>query len=301
MSSSITFPLPARLPTRLNYLKLKEHLSPVPRNSLIYLRGGKSKTRDDTDVELDFRQESNFFYLSGVEKPGFHIIISLTIDRIFLVPPTISLTEQLWKGTPDTNTELLDKYDVDFIITEEQIEGFILETQPHVIYTLDTSDAGYIPEKYRNKIDAIRLRGALNESRLTKLPWEISMMRYSAHISSHAHMDLIALCGKRRKEIMYEQELEAKFRWVCSRNGLVRQCYIPIIASGSRAAILHYTDNDKIIPGGPHTLILVDAGGEYKCYGSDVTRTFPVSGVFSNEAKTIYNIVLKAQNVGISI
>ncbi|KAI8056415.1 peptidase M24, structural domain-containing protein [Thamnidium elegans] len=290
------FPLPARLPTRLNYLKLKENLSPIPTNALIYLRGGNIKRRDDTDIELDFRQESNFFYLSGVEKAGFHIIISLTIDRIFLVPPTVLPVEQLWKGTPDTNTELLDKYDADFILTEEQIEEFIIDTKPNVIYTLDTSDAGYIPERYRDKIDAIRLRAAINESRLTKLPWEISMIRYATHISSHAHMALMSLCGSRRKEIVYEQELEAKFRWICSRNGLNRQCYIPIIASGPRASVLHYTDNDKIIPGGPHALVLVDAGGEYKCYGSDVTRTFPVSGVFSNEAKTIYNIVLKAQN-----
>ncbi|KAI9253054.1 peptidase M24, structural domain-containing protein [Helicostylum pulchrum] len=259
------FPSPARLPTRLNYLKLKEHLSPIPTNALIYLRGGTIKRRDDTDIELDFRQE--------------------------ILP-----VEQLWKGKPDTNTELLDKYDADFILTEEQIEEFIIDTKPNVIYTLDTSDAGYIPERYRNKIDAIRLRAAINESRLTKLPWEISMIRYATHISSHAHMALMSLCSSRRKEIIYEQELEAKFRWVCSRNGLNRQCYIPIIASGPRASVLHYTDNDKIIPGGPHALVLVDAGGEYKCYGSDVTRTFPVSGVFSNEAKTIYNIVLKAQN-----
>lgn len=292
------FPLPKRLPTRSNYLKVKENLSPLPTGALIYHRGGVTHTRDDTDVEVDFRQESNFFYLSGVEKAGYHILIALAIDRIFLIPPTISPDEQLWKGIPDTYSELLAKYDADFILTEKQLSQFIIDIDPRVIYTLDTTDTSAIPNKCLHKLDKAHLRSAINESRLTKLPWEISILRYSARISSHAHISLMSLCGSKKKQLYNEAELEAQFRWICARNGLAKQCYIPIIASGPRAAVLHYTDNDKLIPNiSPHTLVLVDAGGEYKAYGSDVTRTFPFHGKFTDEAKTIYNIVLKAQNV----
>jgi Xaa-Pro dipeptidase len=295
-SSSASFPLPKWLPTRSNYLKVKENLSPLPTGALIYHRGGVTHTRDDTDVELNFRQESNFFYLSGVEKAGYHILIALAIDKIFLIPPTVSPEEQLWKGIPETYSELLRKYDADFILTEKQLSQFITDIDPSVIYTLDTTDTIAIPALFHKKLDKIRLRGAINEARLTKLSWEISILRYSARISSYAHMSLMSVCGNKKNQVYNEAELEAKFRWICARNGLSRQCYIPIIASGPRAAVLHYTDNDKLIPTDPHSLVLVDAGGEYKCYGSDVTRTFPFNGKFTDEAKTIYNIVLKAQN-----
>jgi Xaa-Pro dipeptidase len=301
-SSNNFFPLPKKIPTRSNYHKIKKHLTQASSSnfSIIYHRGGTTHTRDDTDVELDFRQESNFFYLSGVEAAGYHILILLSTDEIYLISPTVPSTEQLWKGTPPTSKELLEKYDADHILTEEQLLKLLRNIEPDVLYTLDTTDLSVIPEHLHQSVDSVQLRGAINEARLTKLPWEISILRYSAHISSHAHMALMYLCGKNKnKKQLYEAELEAKYRYVCARNGLARQCYIPIIASGPRAAVLHYTDNDRLIPNGPHSLVLVDAGGEHKCYGSDVTRTFPVCGKFSKEAKTIYNIVLKAQNVGI--
>jgi Xaa-Pro dipeptidase len=216
------------------------------------------------------------------------------------MPPTISSTEQLWKGTPPTNEELLKKYDADHILTEKQFSKLLSNSNPDIIFTLDTTDTSAIPTQLTKNIDQIQLRGAINEARLIKLPWEISILRYSAHVSSHAHISLMSQCGNTKNKL-YEGELEAKFRWICSRNGLARQCYIPIIASGPRAAVLHYTDNDKLIPNNKHSLVLVDAGGEHLCYGSDITRTFPIQGKFSDEAKTIYNIVLGAQNVSFGI
>ncbi|KAG1233210.1 hypothetical protein G6F68_019068 [Rhizopus microsporus] len=80
---------------------------------------------------------------------------------------------------------------------------------------------------------------------------------------------------------------------MCAKNGLTRQCYIPIVASGRNAAILHYTDNNKPLPLDSQALVLVDAGGERQCYGSDITRTFPVCGKFSEEAKDIITLCSK--------
>ena len=295
--STLNFPIPIKIPTREGYAKVKKYLNiSTDKCSVIYHRGKVTRTRDDTDVELDFRQESNFFYLTGVELAGYHLLIFLQSDEIYLVPPTVSSTEQLWKGTPLSNEELLKKYDADHILTEKRLTKLFSSSNFDTIYTLDTADLSFIPSQHRRNIDTTQLREALNEARLTKLPWEISLLRYSAHISSHAHISLMSHCGSSKGQL-YEGELEARFRWVCAKNGLARQCYIPIIASGPRAAVLHYTDNDKLIPSSDHTLVLVDAGGEHKCYGSDVTRTFPIKGKFSDEAKTIYNIVLSAQNV----
>jgi Xaa-Pro dipeptidase len=291
-----SFPSSQKIPTRSHYLKIKQYLpTPIPLGAVIYHRGGITRKRDNTDVELDFRQESDFLYLSGVEAAGYHIVIVLASDRICLIRPTITPSEQLWKGIPDSDSVLLEKYDVDIIVTEDELHAMFMH-HDQVIYSLSTTDISALPRRCQNRIDTVHLPAAINEARLIKFPWELDMMRYAAHISSHAHMALMIECAKRhRNQHMNEAELEALFRWVCSKNGLARQCYIPIVASGPRAAVLHYTDNNKSIP--DNALVLVDAGGEYRCYGSDVTRTFPVTGQFTQEQKTIYNIVLKAQNV----
>lgn len=297
---SRTFPSKEKINTRKHYLKVKQNLP--AESGIIYHRGGITHTRDDTDVELDFRQESNFSYLTGVEAAGYHIVIVLESDTIYLIRPDIPKAEQLWKGIPEPDAALMEKYNVDHILLDTQLKEFLKHLEPKTIFTLDITNVdytSYIPNEFEKRIDREHLKAAIHEARLTKFPWEISLLRYAAHISSHAHMNLMSYCGEkyRQGQRINEAELEARFRWTCGKNGLSRQCYIPIIASGPRAAVLHYTDNDKIIPNDQHALVLVDAGGEYRCYGSDVTRTFPASTKFSNEAKTIYNIVLKAQNV----
>lgn len=278
------YPISKKIPTRHNYELVKKYLEPL-KGSVIYLTGGRTQTRDDTDVELDFRQESNFFYLSGVEKPGYSILILTDTDEIYLIPPTVLPDQQLWKGIPDSHDTLLRKYDVNHILTEEELFPFIHRIKPTIIYTLPF------------QADSVRLITAIQKARLIKSPWEISTLRYAAHISSHAHLSLMSHVAKQKGQVIYESELEARFRWICAKNGLPKQCYIPIVASGPRAAVLHYTDNDKVIPTGPHDLVLVDAGGERQCYGSDITRTFPVLGKFSQEAKAVYSIVLQAQKV----
>ncbi|CEG79726.1 hypothetical protein RMATCC62417_14156 [Rhizopus microsporus] len=284
------YPISKKIPTRLNYELVKKYLEPL-KGSVIYLTGGRTQARDDTDVELDFRQESNFFYLSGVEKPGYGILILTDTDEIYLIPPTVPPVQQLWKGVPDSHDTLVRKYDVNHILTEEELSPFIHRIKPTTIYTLPSATNTF--DSFQ--VDNFRLITAIHKARLIKSPWEISTLRYAAHISSHAHLSLMSHVAKQKGQVIYESELEARFRWICAKNGLPKQCYIPIVASGPRAAVLHYTDNDKVIPTGPHDLILVDAGGERQCYGSDITRTFPVLGKFSQEAKAVYSIVLQAQ------
>ncbi|KAG1151785.1 hypothetical protein G6F37_003133 [Rhizopus arrhizus] len=287
------YPISNKIPTRSNYEKIKQILNPT-KHSVIYHKGGIIHTRDDTDVELDFRQESNFFYLSGVEAAGYHILILTDTDEIYLIPPTVPSEHQLWKGIPDSHDTLIKKYDVNHILTEEELPSFLTRLKPSLVYTLPSTDTSLLSSLKTLANDRYELVWAVREARLIKNPWEISTLRYAAHISSHAHLSLMSYVA--RHDALHEAELEARFRWMCAKNGLTRQCYIPIVASGHNAAILHYTDNNKPLPLDSQALVLVDAGGERQCYGSDITRTFPVCGKFSEEAKDIYNIVLKAQN-----
>ncbi|ORY93931.1 peptidase M24, structural domain-containing protein [Syncephalastrum racemosum] len=287
-----------KIPTKQHCLRVKRLLQLDPEDSaIIYHRGGIQSMRDDTDVELDFRQESNFFYLTGVEEAGFHVVIDLQTETVHLIPPTIPDYEKLWKGPSDAPAVLLDRYDADTIVREADLPQLLCAIQPDIIFTLDITDTsaleGLLPKATLN-VSALPV--AIHEARLLKFPHEIQLIRRAVHMSSHAHVSLMQHARPR----LYEWELEARFRWACARNGLKWQSYLPIVASGPRTATLHYTKNDQLIPDTRHTLILVDAGGEYRCYGSDVTRTFPASGVFSPEAKTVYNIVLKVQETILS-
>ncbi|KAF7726707.1 hypothetical protein EC973_008481 [Apophysomyces ossiformis] len=289
----------SKIPTKAHCLKVKQLLRPTPgKHEFIYHRGRTQEFRDDTDVELSFRQESYFFYLTGVNEPGFHVLIDLLKEQVYLVLPTVAIDKIPYKGSPETPAELLKKYDVDHIVSEEGLACILDAANPDLIHVLDTANisallAAGISSK---QLDNTLLRGAMNEARLIKFPWEIELIRYATHVSSHAHIALM----KNTRPGLTEANLEARFRWVCADNGCPQQSYLPIVASGPRAATLHYTKNDKSLPEDTHALVLIDAAAEKSCYGSDVTRTFPVSGKFSYEAKTIYEIVLKAQKTILS-
>ncbi|KAI8369970.1 peptidase M24, structural domain-containing protein [Blakeslea trispora] len=289
------------IPTKQHCVKVKRLLNLDKQNeqsSIVYLKGKEESTRDATDVELEFRQESYFFYLTGVEEPGFQVLFDLKTEKVYLVVPTVPEYDIFWKGPSFDSNELLELYDVDEVIQEADIAALLNTLKPTTIYTLEDSLPMHAFQQMMPdcSVNQHSLQPALDEARLIKFPWEIDIIRQVSHSSSQAH---IALMEQYRQE-MTEADLAALFRWLCAQNKVYRQAYLPIVASGSRTATLHYSKNNQRIPKDIHTLILVDAGGEKHCYGSDITRTFPAHGRFSEEAKTIYNIVLKMQEVVLS-
>ncbi|KAI8971535.1 peptidase M24, structural domain-containing protein [Mycotypha africana] len=301
------------IPTKQHCLRVKQLLRALhpdhehDSTSLIYMKGKTGETRDSTDVDLEFRQESNFFYLTGVDEPDFQLIFHLQNERVYLVAPTVPENEVLWKGPNFQPADLLVQYDVDEIIPEQNFSQLIYTLDPKRIYVLDeqqqialSQSISTLPGSALMKIDTQSLLPALHESRLIKFPWEIELLRHAMHGSSQAHIMLI----QQFQPGMTEAHLTALFRWSCACLGIFRQAYLPIVASGARNAILHYNSaknqRQRVPVHDLHALVLVDAGGERACYSSDITRTFPAQGRFSEEAKTIYNIVLKMQKTILS-
>ena len=133
----------------------------------------------------------------------------------------------------------------------------------------------------------------INEARLFKSQQEIQFMRQAAEISAQGHLELMRAC----KPGQQEYQLEAIFNHHCLSNGCRGLAYNSIVAGGNNACTLHYVENAQPLKSGD--LVLVDAGGEYNYYASDITRTFPVNGKFSPEQKQIYELVLQAQLAGI--
>jgi Xaa-Pro aminopeptidase len=119
-------------------------------------------------------------------------------------------------------------------------------------------------------------------------------MRRAARISARAHRKVMRACRPGK----WEYELEAVFVQACAEQGGRFQAYPPIVGGGANACVLHYVGNDARLADGD--LVLIDAGCEYRGYASDITRTFPVNGRFSEPQRELYELVLAAQQAAIA-
>ena len=134
----------------------------------------------------------------------------------------------------------------------------------------------------------------LHELRLIKSEAELDILRKAAQITCEAHSEAMAMT----RPGVYEYELEAVINGRFRRKGGNGPGYTTIVGGGDNATILHYIENESELQ--PGTLVCVDAGCEYDCYTADVTRTWPVSGKFSEAQKELYTVVLDAQKAAIA-
>jgi Xaa-Pro dipeptidase len=181
---------------------------------------------------------------------------------------------------------------VDEVLTADKLQSWLANhsSESSTILAIDKQVSDSAPSSTSAKVDTAHLRTAIEECRVVKDAYEIALIRRANQISSQAHRD----CFKAIKTAKNERELEAIFVARCMREGCRKQAYDCICATGADGATLHYVRNDKDISEGTLNLLL-DAGGEYKMYAADITRTFPINGRFSKESKDIYNIVLRMQ------
>jgi Xaa-Pro aminopeptidase len=129
--------------------------------------------------------------------------------------------------------------------------------------------------------------------RLFKSRSELKIMRQAARVSAKAHQRVMRICGPG----VWEYQLEGEFVNSCAQQGARYQAYPPIVGGGNNACVLHYIDNRDRLQDGD--MLLIDAGCELECYASDITRTYPVNGVFSESQRQLYELVLAAQAAAI--
>ena len=284
---------------------LKESL---PENSVLLIPGADMQYRN-ADSAYAFRQDSNFYYFSGFCEPTSLIAIVNNkdgISTIIFVPPKDKLRE-IWDGYRAGPIGAVDDFLFDKAYDNTQIDTVmpdILNGSNQVLYAIGkksgfdqkvidwTTQAGSKDRhsKSINIIDASSLHG---NARLIKDDHEISLMRKACDISAEAHIEAM----KSVKSIDSEQHIESLYCNEFSKRGGRFQAYTPIVAGGENACTLHYVENNQNLK--KSDLLLVDAGCEYEMYASDITRTFPVSGKFSDEQLKIYEIVLEAMNAAI--
>jgi len=252
-------------------------------NGIIFLWGGEVSSRTDSTTEEEFRQFSNFIYLTGVELPDFALAIDILNRQSILFAPKRDEYYALWNGEVLTLEQIQLIYGHDFVLYTEDIENTLMSISNNgerTIYLLPYQTLPNFPN-VNNSI----LNTALGRSRIIKTPSEITLMRIAAKISSDAHVMLM----KDSEVGLHEYNYGGYFEYYSASCGLNHHSYLPIVGSGNRSAILHYNTNRYQTINGD--IILIDAGSEFRGYGTDITRTFPVNGRFSAEQTLIYEMV----------
>lgn len=259
-------------------------------SAIVYMKGAELMYRYDTDYEFPFRQESNFWYLTGVNEPDFHLILDLKKQEYHLFAPKRDAQYAVWHGRVKTKEHLQDEYQPDQLQYEGALPQVIKEIDPEKIYCLSEEQAEFIEQFNRElPIDLDTLADALTHCRVFKTGWELDQMREAARVNNIAHRAVL----KGLEPGKYEHEMKAVFDYHQIKNGLMQDAYNGIFAAGENSAILHYVENNCELKDGD--LFLIDAGFEANGYASDFTRTYPVNGEFSSAQAEIYEVVLEAQ------
>ena len=264
----------------------------------------------NNDVEYDYRQNSDFYYLTGFDEPESVLVLGGDSGKPFsLFVRARDPAREVWDGARAGVDGATDEFDADqaFPIAELADKLLdLLQNTPTLFYRLGL-DRGF-DDSVLGALDRVRARArqgvscpativdpgtVLHEMRLVKSKHELDLMRRAVEITHEAHAKVMAMA----QPGMYEYEVEGALREVFCKNGSERVAYSPIVGSGPNATVLHYRRNNRRM--GEGDLLLVDAGSEYGYYASDVTRTFPVSGRFSDAQRRVYEIVLSAQQASI--
>ena len=265
---------------------------------------GANDVLRNADTHFPFRQDSDFFYLTGFTEPNSILVLTPCRDdgevTLFLNPrePTI----EQWVGRRLGPEQACRELGVDAAMDINEIDKHlpILLEDRYCLHTLWTANSR-IDERISNWLfelkkqrkngpeQVVNLTLSLHELRVKKSDFEQQTMRRAADITARAHIRAMKTC----KPGTIEWELDAEIMSEVLAHGAQAAAYPSIVAGGENACIMHYIDNHAQLTEG--MLVLIDAGCELDHYAADVTRTFPVSGKFSAEQLALYQVVLSAQ------
>ncbi|MCT7975870.1 aminopeptidase P N-terminal domain-containing protein [Laspinema olomoucense] len=259
------------------------------------------------DVEYTFRQDSDFYYLTGFNEPNAVAVLAPHHEEhkfVLFVQPK-DPEKEVWTGYRMGVEGAKERYGADeaYPISEleEKLPQYLIKASC-IYYHLgrDRRFNETVLTHWQRLMRTYPKRGTgpvaiqdsgtiLHPLRLVKSPAELELMRKAAEISVKAHIHAQEFAQPGRYEYEIQAEMEHLFR-LQGGNGFA---YPSIVASGGNSCILHYIENDRQLQ--ENDLLLIDAGCAYGYYNADITRTFPVSGTFTPEQQTIYDIVLEAQ------
>jgi Xaa-Pro aminopeptidase len=280
------------------------------RDSIAVLPAAPVRHRNG-DVEYAYRQDSDFHYLTGFGEPEAVAVLvpGRPQAEYILFVRERDAARETWDGRRAGPAGAAREFGADdaFPIGDmDEILPGLMENRARVFYTMgvyadfDQRVVGWVNglrTQARNgrhsPQEFVALDHLLHDMRLYKSHQELELLRKAARISVQAHQRVMRFCRPGLTEYQVMAELVHEFR----RHN-ADTAYQPIVGAGANSCILHYRDNDQPLVSGD--LLLIDAGCEFGCYASDITRTFPVSGRFSSEQRAVYEVVLEANRAAIA-
>jgi Xaa-Pro aminopeptidase len=273
--------------------------------SVAIIPSAREATRSN-DTQYRFRQDSDFFYLTGFEEPESIAVIRPSHEQKYtLFVRSRDPEREIWDGRRAGVEGAKTEFGANEAFPITEFDGKlqeILDGAEKLYYRL-----GVNPDLDDTIIRQIARMRAMNrkpihppqtivdpativhEMRVLKSPEEIELMQRAADIAAEAHCEAM----KAVRHGMKEFEVEALIEQIFRRHGASAPAYTSIVGAGANATVLHYINNDGELRDGE--LLLIDAGAEYRGYASDITRTFPINGRFTKPQREIYDLVLETQ------
>jgi Xaa-Pro aminopeptidase len=292
------------------FIERRQRFAEAIGDGLAIIPGGQETPRNG-DVHYEFRQQSDFFFLTGFAEPDAVAVINPAHakERYVLFVRPRDREMEIWNGRRAGVEGAVTAYGADAAYRidqlDEKLRGYLMD-RPALFYRLgnagfDARVIGLVTEmraaQGRGHVTPTRLEDPgpiLHELRLRRSPAELARQRLACEISRDAHAEAMRYA----RPGLHEYHVQAALEFVFRAGGSPRNGYPSIVASGPNACILHYVENDRRLEDGD--LLLIDAGCEYGYHSADITRTFPVNGRFTAPQRAIYELVLRAQLAGIA-
>ncbi|MHA2501594.1 MAG: aminopeptidase P N-terminal domain-containing protein [Candidatus Kariarchaeaceae archaeon] len=272
----------------------------------LYIIPGNTMKRMSNDVDYEFRQQTDFLYFTGFPEPNAIMVIEKAEQsRYILFVPKRDKEFEIWNGRRYGVEGAKSVFNAQEAHTTEEFENYLRENllkYSTVYYPMGENeiiDPLIVPamtqaSKSRERVgngpvNLVNPIPQIHDIRSIKSAEELEIMRESARISA----DAMTLAMKVTKVGMIESQVESVIEYHYAKNGAVRPAYPSIVGTGVNATILHYIENNATMK--ESDLLLIDAGAEYKGYASDITRTWPVNGKFTEAQRRVYNLVLQTQ------
>ena len=285
--------------------QLEEFMRRMAPKSVAIIPGAREATRSN-DTHYRFRQDSDFFYLTGFEEPEAIAVVkpSETSKYVLFVRPR-DPEREIWDGRRAGVEGAVSEFGADaaFPVTEFNSKLREMLNEAEILYyrlgvnrELDdtivreiTAMRGWNRKPIHPPQTIVDPASIIHEMRVLKTSEELEIMQTAADIAAEAHVEAM----RAARPGMQEYQLEALIEQVFRKHGAAGPAYTSIVGAGPNATVLHYINNDAELRDGD--LLLIDAGAEYKGYASDITRTFPINGRYTKAQREIYDLVLKAQ------
>ncbi|KIJ70630.1 hypothetical protein HYDPIDRAFT_78192 [Hydnomerulius pinastri MD-312] len=301
----------------------KELMDSLPSNSIVVSVAAPIKYMSGSAYK--FRQASDFWYLTGFEEPDAAVILEKTSTsrgyRMTLFSSGKDSAKEKWEGARTSFNDALSIFKADDAMSIQSFPSqlkSLASLYSNIYIDIPSSSSKRSPRtaksllrylsppvqprsEYETVVESLSssrrhpLAPLVSKMRAFKSEREQQVMRAAADISGRAHAKTMRFT----RPGISESAIAAHFEYLCCLSGSQRLAYVPVVASGPNALIIHYTSNNQVVRDGE--MILIDAGCEYNGYASDITRTYPASGAFTDPQKDLYTAVLNAQKALIDL